>query len=107
MLDIVDELKDVKKFIKEVQNESENYNKANIQIIAPGQIFSLSGAIADIESDGKTYYRVSNQDKTNVHIVSPKYVAIEVKRGRVIDYAVWERVSDTRIPLEIIAEEMK
>lgn len=107
MLDIVDELKDVKKFIKEVQNESEKNKRTNIQIIVPGQIFNTSGVIADIESDGKSYFRIDHQDKTVVHIVSPKYVAIEMKRGRVIDYAVWERVTDTRTPLEIIVEKMK
>lgn len=107
MLDVVDELKDVKKFIKEVQNESKKYNDANIQIFVPGQTIHLSGAFADIESDGKHYYKIGNQEKIIVHIVSPDYLAIEVKRGRVTDFAVWKRVTDTRTPLEIIAGLMK
>lgn len=107
MLDVVDELKDVKRFIKEVQNQPEKNRRAYIQIFAPGQIFSTSGVIADIESDGKTYYRAGNQDKIAVHIVSSEYIAIEVKRGRVTDYAVWQRVTDPRTPLEIIASEMR
>lgn len=107
MLDIVDELKDVKKFIKEVQAEPAKSWNTNIQIITSGQIFSLSGTIADIESDGKTYYMIDNQDRTACHVISPDYMVREVKRGRVTDYAVWQRVTDPRTPLEIVAGRMK
>lgn len=107
MLDIVDELKDVKSFIKEVRNQSGKNKGANIQIIQPGQLLRLLGNIEDIESDGKSYYKIGNNDKTIVHVVSPDYIAIEVKRGRVTDYAVWERVTDTRTPLELLVEMYK
>lgn len=108
MVDLVDELNDAKKLCKEIK-KNEPYRGLAIQVITSNRMINLRGAITDVErTDGKSFYQIKGQEEPIiVYMLSPNCFAVPNKRGKITDYAVWERVIDTRTPLEIIAGTFK
>lgn len=118
MVETVDELKDAKELCKELKRKKgQHFNEGSLMNITANALSSITnvgsvafmGSFYDLEkTDGKTYYQVKGVDvPVEVVMLSPNHMAIVSKKGRITDYIVWERVADTRTPLEIMAGEIK
>lgn len=118
MVETVDELKDAKELCKELKRKKgQPSNEGSLMNITAHAFSSIAnvgsaafmGVAYDLEkTDGKTYYQVKGVDvPVEVVMLSPNHMAIVSKKGRITDYIVWERVADTRTPLEIMAGVIK
>lgn len=109
IIDVYDELPDVKAAVKKLMKDNENipYRGNDIIILTSSKFIYTGGQCLDASTDGKNYIELSqgkNKQATyKVHQLSKDYIAIIKKRNQFTDYELWKRITDDITPLSRIA----
>lgn len=109
IIDIYDELPDVKAAVKKLVKDKEHtpYRGNDIIILTSSKFIYTGGQCLDASTDGKNYIELSqgkNKQATyKVHQLSKDYIAIIKKRNQFTDYELWKRITDDVTPLSRIA----
>lgn len=113
VVDVFDEMVDVKKFIKEQKKEGKTFsdtpaNPNDIIVITPEHMVHIGGRVYEFFSDGKTYFNnvkdTSAEFRNKITWLNPDLITVSVTRnnGKFTDYQLWHRIKSNVAPMSRI-----
>ena len=104
---LYDEMPDVKADLKKMKGQRFPYKGTDIAIVSPTRFIYMGGQVCDIETDGKTFFRIvpkhGQPNEHGVKVLSRDYIVIVKKRAQFTDYELWKRITDDVPPISRMA----